>query len=76
MPNKQKYGIMVYNENSFRFVTRLNGGNAEWNVGQQALLFSSRSYAKDIATGLCLNGFPAMLVEVPTYMENLLFNKD
>lgn len=74
MPNKQKYGILVYCEKTFSFVTHLNDRNAKWDVGQRALLFASKAYAKDIPTGLCLNGFPAMLVEIPNYMENLLVN--
>lgn len=77
MSTNQKYAILVDCGTRFRFVTQiLIGKTAEWNADQQALLFSNRAYAKDIATGLCLNGFPAMLVEVPSYMENLLVNKD
>lgn len=76
MPKDSKYAILVYCGTNFRFVTQLNDGKvAEWDAGQQALLFESKPYAKDIAKGLCWNGFPAMLVEVPNYMENILTNK-
>ena len=54
----------------------LIGNAAEWNAEQKALSFGSKVRASDIATGLCWNGYPAMVVEVPAYMENVLINKD
>ena len=77
MSKKQKYAILVDFGTSFRFVTQILVGNsAEWNAGQQALLFESKVRVSDIATGLCWNGSPALVVEVPAHMESLLINKD
>lgn len=77
MSKNQKYAILVDCGTSFRFVTQILISNAaEWNAEQKALLFASKVRASDIATGLCWNGYPAMVVEVPEYIENVLTNKD
>ena len=67
---KNNYAVLVIEENEYKFVTETNGSCAEWAVGQAAKLMS-KSMAEDIAFGLCVNGYPAMVVIVPSYLENL-----
>lgn len=69
--DKVKYAVLVDCGKAYRFVTGIEGKNAAWCPGDLALLFSSKSYAQDIATGLCANGIPAMVVLIPEYLTNI-----
>lgn len=51
----------------------LNNAKSEayWTDGEDVLLFAIKTYAEDLARGLCLNGYPAMVVTVPNFIEDL-----
>ena len=65
-----RYAIIVSTENGFKFVTKLVGHDAYWNDNEKALLMA-KSTADDVAFGLCMNCFLAMVVEVPDYIQEL-----
>ena len=67
-----KYAVLVDNGKEFRFVTKIdnNTNSAEWNAGEDALLFS-KGYSEDLAYRLCVNGHVALSVRVPEYILNL-----
>ena len=67
---KVNYAVLVIEENEVKFVTETKGSYAEWADGQAAKLMS-KSVADDLAFGLCVNGYPAMVVIVPSYLKNL-----
>ena len=52
-----------------KFVTEVNVANksAYWNSGKEAMVFS-KEYAKDLAFGLCVNGY----VAIPMFKANYL----
>ena len=41
---------------------------AKWNDGEEAMTFS-KGYAKDLAFGLCVNGYAAIVMIKPDYLE-------
>ena len=40
---------------------------AKWDDGKEAMVFS-KDYAKDLAFGLCINGYPAIVMIKPDYL--------
>ena len=40
---------------------------AKWDDGKEAMTFS-KDYAKDLAFGLCMNGYPAIVMIKPDYL--------
>lgn len=50
------------NRNTLRFVTSLESSNALWEAGKPAKAFS-KTVAKDVLMGLCLNGYSAIIVK-------------
>lgn len=56
------------NRNTLRFVTGLEGRNALWEAGKPAKAFS-KTIAKDVIMGLCLNGYYATIIEAPNFMS-------
>lgn len=70
--SKPKFGVLVAAQNEFCFVTKIYPNNyAEWLSGEPAKMWDSRCAAKEIASGLCANGTPAMVVEVPSNWAKL-----
>ena len=67
---KCKYAIIVNTMNGLKFVTKLVDHDAYWNDNEKALLMA-KSIADDVAFGLCMNCFLAMVVEVPDYIQDL-----
>lgn len=67
---KNKYAVLVIEENEYKFVTETKGSYAEW-ASEKAAKLMTKSTAEDIAFGLCINGYPAMVVAVPNYIEGL-----
>lgn len=67
---KSQYAIIVNTRDGLKFVTKLVDHDAYWNDNEKALLMA-KSTADDIAFGLCMNCFLAMVVVVPDYIQNL-----
>lgn len=67
---KCKYAIIVNTMNGLKFVTKLVDHDAYWNDNEKALLMA-KSTADDVAFGLCMNCFLALVVEVPDYIQDL-----
>lgn len=65
-----KYAIIVNTMNGLKFVTKLVDHDAYWNDNEKALLMA-KSTADDVAFGLCMNCFLAMVVKVPDYIQDL-----
>ena len=40
---------------------------AKWDDGKEAMIFS-KNYAKDLAFGLCMNGYAAIVMIKPDYL--------
>lgn len=52
-----------------KYVTGIPERNyAEWNAGEEAMEFS-KEYAKDIALGLCINGYTAIPMLKAEYLN-------
>lgn len=68
-----RYAIIVSTENGFKFVTKLVGHDAYWNDNEKALIMEKeeKELAYDVAWGLCMNFFLALVVEVPDYIQDL-----
>ena len=64
-----KYAVLVATAKCFRFVTFVDYKTnfAHWEADKEAVLMTS-SLAKDLARDLCINGYCAMVVEVPKYI--------
>ena len=41
---------------------------AKWDDGKEAMTFS-KDYARDLAFGLCINGYPAIVMIKPDYLD-------
>lgn len=67
---KCQYAIIVNTRDGFKFVTKLVDHDAYWNDNEKALLMA-KSTADDVAFGLCMNCFLAIVVVVPDYIQNL-----
>lgn len=73
MKNQRKkcqYAIVVNTLNGLKLVTKLVDRDAYWNDNEKALLMA-KSTADDVAFGLCMNCFLALVVEVPDYIQDL-----
>lgn len=51
-----------------KFVTAVEGRTAKWTPGEQAKAFPLAA-AKDIASGLNMNGFNAAVIQLPDFMK-------
>lgn len=56
------------NKNTVKYVTRLEGRSACWEDGKPAKKFND-AYAKDVAFGLCMNGFQAVVMKALDCLE-------
>lgn len=74
MAKKIKYviGIISGNENvnTIKYVTSIdtNTNIAKWESDKEAKVFDSKSYAEDVAFGLCVNGYGAVVMIKPDYI--------
>ena len=74
MAKKIKYviGIISVNDNAntIKYVTSINTNTnvAKWESDKEAKIFESKSYAEDVAFGLCVNGFNAVVMIKPDYI--------
>lgn len=74
MAKKIKYVIGVIggndNVNTIKYVTSIdtNTNVAKWESNKEAKVFDSKSYAEDIAFGLCVNGYSAVVMIKPDYI--------
>ena len=68
-----RYAVIVSTENGFKFVTKLVGHDAYWNDNEKALIMGNeeKELAYDVAGGLCMNFFLALVVEVPDCIHGL-----
>lgn len=75
MAKKIKYviGIIGGNENvnTIKYVTSIdtNTNIAKWKSDKEAKVFDSKSYAEDVAFGLCVNGYGAVVMIKPDYIS-------
>lgn len=70
---KQYYvGVITGKDDKLMYVTNANGFMAVWEGGASAKTFT-QARARDIAEGLFLNGYPAVVLEVPACLT--LMNK-
>lgn len=62
---KKFYYVQVISNNKIQFITSIDNlsKSAKWENDKQFKVFSSKTYATDIATGLALNGYYAFVVE-------------
>ena len=65
-----KYAVIVNTRDGLKFVTKLVDHDAYWSENEKALLMA-KSTADDVAFGLCMNCFLALVVEVPDYIQDL-----
>lgn len=65
-----KYAVIVNTRDGLKFVTKLVDHDAYWDDNEKALLMA-KSTADDVAFGLCMNCFLALVVEVPDYIQDL-----
>lgn len=74
MAKKIKYviGIIGGNENvnTIKYVTSIdtNTNIAKWESDKEAKVFDSKSYAEDVAFGLCVNGYGAVVMIKTDYI--------
>lgn len=74
MAKKIKYVIGIIggndNVNTIKYVTSIdtNTNVAKWESDKEAKVFDSKSYAEDIAFGLCVNGYGAVVMIKPDYI--------
>ena len=65
-------GILFNHEDKteIKFVTDVNSANknAYWKSGEEAMVFS-KEYAKDLAFGLCVNGYVAIPMLKADYLD-------
>ena len=56
-------------ETTIKYVTSIQTEPkvAKWDDGKEAMIFS-KNYAKDLAFGLCMNGYPAIVMIKPDYL--------
>ena len=61
-------------ETTIKYVTSIQTEPkvAKWDDGKEAMIFS-KNYAKDLAFGLCMNGYAAIVMIKPDYLT--LINK-
>lgn len=56
------------NKNIVKYVTHIEGRTAHWEAGKPARKFNE-AWAKDVALGLCMNGFNAVVVKALDGLE-------
>lgn len=56
--------------NTIKYVTKTQNhpSVAHWEDGKPAEIFS-KTWAEDVALGLCMNGYPAIVMIKPDYLE-------
>lgn len=69
------YVAILTHENELRFVDTVNYSDrsATWNAGATPKVFS-KQMAIDLQMGLCCNGYKALVIEAPDFLE--LQNKE
>ena len=62
---KNYYYVQVIVGNKIKFVTSVDNAKqvTYWEDDKEFKVFESKSYASDIANGLCFNGYYAFVVE-------------
>ena len=74
MAKKYFYYVLVFTSSGAKYVTNIPERNyAEWYELEKPLDFS-KSYAEDVAMGLCLNGYSAVMVMSPYEISNQPYN--
>lgn len=74
MAKKIKYVIGIIggndNVNTIKYVTSINTNTnvAKWESDKEAKVFDSKSYAEDVAFGLCVNGYDAVVMIKSDYI--------
>ena len=67
---------VIMQDNEIRFVTEISYSpkEAKWEEGKSPMFFESKSCADDIAFGLLVNGYVAIVMELPEVVT--IKNKD
>lgn len=75
---KKHYYVLVLTTEGPKFVTKIDNANktAEYNMLEKPMKFGSKSYAEDVALGLCLNMVTAFAIANPWEVENQPFLYD
>lgn len=63
--SKEYYYVQVLAQNKLKFITDIDNTKhiSYWEDDKDFKIFSCKSYATEIANGLCLNGYYAFVVE-------------
>lgn len=63
--SKKYYYVQVLAQNKLKFITSIDNTKyiSYWEDDKDFKEFSTKSWATDIANGLCLNGYYAFVVE-------------
>ena len=63
--SKTYYYVQVLAQNKLKFITSIDNGEhiSYWEDDKDFKIFSCKSYATEIANGLCFNGYYAFVVE-------------
>lgn len=61
--SKKYYYVQVIAQNKLKFITSIDKHISYWEDDKDFKEFSTKSYATEIANGLCLNGYYAFVVE-------------
>ena len=65
------YAIGVIQDSNIKFVTGLEGSVAFWNDGESIRKFEDKQIVDEIVFGLNVNGYAALVFEIPYYMQNI-----
>ena len=65
------YAIGVIQDSNIKFVTGLEGSIASWNDGEPIRKFEDKQIVDEIAFGLNVNGYAALVFEIPYYLQNI-----
>ena len=65
MKNKKYYYVQVISGNRIKFITSIDNTKqiSYWDDDKEFKVFDSKSFANEIAMGLCFNGYYAFVVE-------------
>ena len=81
--HKNKSGVecywcigVMFNQGEIKFVTEINNKDkvCRWEENKQPMVFETKVYADDIACGLSLNFNPAIVMEIPVCLCEVLVN--
>ncbi len=64
---KCRWAIGILFNDGIRFVTSLDNSNKSffWEADKEPMYFDSKSYVDDIAFGIQMNLYPAVVMEIP-----------